>query len=78
MILWHELREPEEVHRMAEKFVALSREHQFPFFLALATCGYGWTSRGLHPAARSTVSGRLPGFSAGAAPARQAGHSAGG
>jgi TOMM system kinase/cyclase fusion protein len=44
MILWHALREPEEVRRVAEKFVELSREQQFPFFLALATCGYGWTS----------------------------------
>jgi serine/threonine protein kinase/predicted ATPase len=43
MILWHELRRPAEVHRVAEQFVDLSREQKFPFFLALATCGSGWT-----------------------------------
>jgi TOMM system kinase/cyclase fusion protein len=44
MILWHELRQPEEVRRVAEQFVALAREQRFPFFLALATCGSGWTA----------------------------------
>ncbi|HEX7183722.1 MAG TPA: TOMM system kinase/cyclase fusion protein [Thermoanaerobaculia bacterium] len=43
MILWHELREAEEVRRVAEEFVAHCREQCFPFFLALATCGHGWT-----------------------------------
>ena len=43
MILWHELRRPEEVQRVATDFVALSREQRFPFFLALASCGEGWT-----------------------------------
>jgi TOMM system kinase/cyclase fusion protein len=44
MILWHWMRRPEEVLRVSEEFVALSREQRFPFFLALATCGYGWTA----------------------------------
>jgi predicted ATPase len=44
MILWHALRRPAEVRRVAEQFVALAREQRFPFFLALATCGFGWTS----------------------------------
>ncbi|HEX3128512.1 MAG TPA: protein kinase [Thermoanaerobaculia bacterium] len=43
MVLWHALRRPEEVRRVAEQFVALAREQRFPFFLALARCGYGWT-----------------------------------
>jgi TOMM system kinase/cyclase fusion protein len=43
MILWHELRRPEEVWRVATDFVTLSREQRFPFFLALASCGEGWT-----------------------------------
>lgn len=43
MILWHELRRPEEVQRVATDFVTLSREQRFPFFLALASCGEGWT-----------------------------------
>jgi serine/threonine protein kinase/tetratricopeptide (TPR) repeat protein len=44
MILWHGLRRPEEVLRVAKELVAESREHRFPFYLALATCGYGWTA----------------------------------
>jgi len=43
MILWHEMRRTEEVQRVAAEFVALSREQRFPFFLALASCGEGWT-----------------------------------
>lgn len=43
MVLWHALREPEEVRRVTEAFVELSREQQFPFFLAVASCGHGWT-----------------------------------
>jgi class 3 adenylate cyclase/tetratricopeptide (TPR) repeat protein len=44
MILWHELRRPDEVLRVAAELVAESREQRFPFYLALATCAYGWTA----------------------------------
>jgi TOMM system kinase/cyclase fusion protein len=42
MLLWRDMRETEEVHRVAERLVALSREQRYPFFLALALCGHGW------------------------------------
>ncbi|HEX2643701.1 MAG TPA: TOMM system kinase/cyclase fusion protein [Thermoanaerobaculia bacterium] len=42
MLLLRERREVEEVHRVAERLVELSREQRYPFFLALALCGHGW------------------------------------
>jgi TOMM system kinase/cyclase fusion protein len=44
MLLWHELRRPEEVRRVAAELGALAREQRFPFFLALAECGAGWSA----------------------------------
>lgn len=44
MILWRELREPERVAVMAERLLTLSREQEFPYFIAVAHCGTGWAT----------------------------------
>ncbi|HSK76952.1 MAG TPA: AAA family ATPase, partial [Thermoanaerobaculia bacterium] len=43
MILWHELRDVEKVHRVAEELLELTREQRFNFFLAMALFGSGWS-----------------------------------
>jgi class 3 adenylate cyclase/tetratricopeptide (TPR) repeat protein len=44
MILWHELRETEQVDRVAGRLLALANEQDFPFFGSLAGCGLGWVA----------------------------------
>jgi class 3 adenylate cyclase/predicted ATPase len=44
MILWRELREPEQVDRVAKRLVDLARENEFAFLYATAHCGHGWAA----------------------------------
>jgi serine/threonine protein kinase/predicted ATPase len=44
MILWHELRDPGEVDRVARRLVGLATEQELPFLLGLGLCGQGWAT----------------------------------
>ncbi len=44
IVLWHEMREVEQVDRAAKRLMGLAQEQDFPFLESLARCAQGWVA----------------------------------
>lgn len=53
--LGHDADRPHEAEAAAERAIALSNEHGFPFWTALATCGVGWAATRLGDAEKGAA-----------------------